>query len=382
METELIGISEHIKSIRNLIERIADCETNVLITGETGVGKEVVARSLYQTSKRLGNPFVKVNCAALPDTLVESEMFGYEKGAFTGAQQKMRGKFEQANGGVLFLDEIGDMPLALQSKLLHALQDGDFTPLGSEKAVFTDAWVIAATNHHLEDDIKNGKFREDLYHRLNVININIEPLRKRPEDIPALINHYYKIYALQFKGRQLQILGESCVNKLKGYRWPGNVRELQNVLKRIFIMGEKVETINILIDPNDTQTLTDRPQNLFDWPGIEKENELEQGSLSLKDIKTRVFTRIEKEVISYVLMKSDWNRSQAAKILDLSYKSVLNKIRDLNIKTQPETDDKIIKFPNNYRIDGIVTKSLNKFRNNGLHYGKSGSLPEIFAADS
>jgi len=374
METELIGISEHIKSIRNLIERIADCETNVLITGETGVGKEVVARSLYQTSKRLGNPFVKVNCAALPDTLVESELFGYEKGAFTGAQQKMRGKFEQANGGVLFLDEIGDMPLALQSKLLHALQDGDFTPLGSEKAVFTNAWVITATNHHLEDDIKNGKFREDLYHRINVININIEPLRKRPEDILALINHYYKIYASEFKGKQLQTLSESLLDKLKSYRWPGNVRELQNVLTRIFIMGEKEETNNILIDPKDTQTLTDRPQNLIDWSGIENEKELKQGSLSLKDIKTKVFAQIEKEVISYVLMKSAWNRSQAARILDISYKSILNKIRDLNIQTPPDPGDKIIKFPHKHFIDGLLTKSLYKCINNDPHRANGGRL--------
>lgn len=382
METELIGISEHIESIRNLIDRIADCETNVLITGETGVGKEIVARSLYQSSKRFRKPFVKVNCAALPDTLVESELFGYEKGAFTGAQQKMRGKFELANGGVLFLDEIGDMPLALQSKLLHALQDGDFTPLGSEKTVFTDAWVIAATNHHLEDDIKNGKFREDFYHRLNVININIEPLRKRPEDIPVLINHYYKIYAPQFRGRQLQIFSESFADKLKSYRWPGNVRELQNVLKRIFIMGEKEEAINILSGPKNTQTLIDRSQNIIDWPAVENEKQLKQGSLSLKDIKTKVLARIEKEVISYALMKSDWNRSQAARILDISYKSILNKIRDLNIKAPPEPGYKIIEFPHKHCINEIVTKSLNKFRNNDRYYVNGGRLPETLTADS
>jgi len=382
METELIGISEHIENIRNLIDRIADCEANVLITGETGVGKEVVVRSLYQKSKRFGKPFIKVNCAALPDTLVESELFGYEKGAFTGAQQKMRGKFEQANGGVLFLDEIGDMALALQSKLLHALQDGDFIPLGSEKSVFTDAWVIAATNHHLEEDIKNGKFREDLYHRLNVININIEPLRKRPEDIPILINHYYEIYASQFKGKRLQILSESFADKLKGCQWPGNVRELQNVLKRIFILGEKEEAINFSIDPQNAQTLTGRPQNLIHLPGIKDEKKQQQSSLSLKEIKTKVMDKIEKEVISYVLMESDWNRRQAARILDISYKSILNKIRDLNIKPNPESGDKIIKFPYKHHIDSIVAKSLNNFKNNGPHYAGSGRLPETITADS
>jgi transcriptional regulator with GAF, ATPase, and Fis domain len=156
MEVELIGISQNIIQIKKLINQVAETDLNIVVTGETGVGKEVVVRDLYHKSKRAGKPFIKVNCAALPATLVESEMFGYEKGAFTGAQQKMRGKFEQADGGVLFLDEIGDMPLALQSKLLHALQDGDFTPLGSEKVVVTDVWVIAATNHKLEDDIEKG----------------------------------------------------------------------------------------------------------------------------------------------------------------------------------------------------------------------------------
>jgi two-component system response regulator AtoC len=382
METELIGISRDIENIRNVIDRIADCEATVLITGETGVGKEVVARSLYQKSKRFGKPFVKVNCAALPDALVESEMFGYEKGAFTGAQQKMRGKFEQANGGVLLLDEIGDMPLALQSKLLHALQGGDFTPLGSEKSVVTNVWVIAATNHHLEDDIKIGKFREDLYHRLNVININIEPLRKRPEDIPVLINHYYKIYAAQFKGKQLRILSLSLVDKLKACRWSGNVRELQNVLKRILILGEKEESIDMLINSKNTQALGDRPQNIIDLPGIDYEKKLQQSSLSLKDIKTKVMDRIEKEVISYVLMESDWNRSRAARILGISYKSILNKIRDLNINPQLESSDKIIEFPHKHRINSVVAESLNKFKNNGAHYANGGRSPETVTADS
>ena len=159
MEIELIGISQNIEQVRKLIEQVADTDLNVLVCGETGVGKEVVVRSLYQKSKRFGKPFIKVNCAALPDTLLESEMFGYEKGAFTGAEKKMRGKFEQADGGVLFLDEIGDMPMALQSKLLHALQDGDFSPLGSEKTIVTNVWVLAATNQNLEDKIEKGNFR-------------------------------------------------------------------------------------------------------------------------------------------------------------------------------------------------------------------------------
>ena len=380
METELIGISQNILQIKKLIDQVAETDLNIVVSGETGVGKEVVVRDLYHKSKRAGKPFIKVNCAALPDTLVESEMFGYEKGAFTGAQQKMRGKFEQADGGVLFLDEIGDMPLALQSKLLHALQDGDFTPLGSEKSIVTDVWVIAATNHNLEDNIEKGNFRADLYHRLNTMEIYIEPLHKRPEDISPLINHYYEIYASQFKGKQFRALSKNTVDKLTAYRWPGNVRELQNVLKRIFILGEKEETIDMLINTKNTQTLRDKPQNLIDWPSVKFEKEPQLSSLPLKGIKTKVMARIEKEVISYVLKKSDWNRSQAARILNISYKSILNKIQDLNIKTDPESADKIIKFPNKHRIDSIVTESLNKIKNIDLHTINDTS-PETLTAD-
>ncbi|MCK4988347.1 MAG: sigma-54-dependent Fis family transcriptional regulator, partial [Desulfobacterales bacterium] len=198
MKAELIGVSQNIQRIRALIDQIADTDLNTIIYGETGVGKELIVQCLYNKSNRIGKPFVKVNCAALPDTLLESEMFGYEQGAFTGADRRKRGKFEQAHGGVLFLDEIGDMSFPLQSKLLHVLQGGDFTPLGSEKTVTTDTWVIAATNHELEHDMQNGEFREDLYYRLSTIKIFIEPLRNRPEDIPHLIEHYIKEYSSMF----------------------------------------------------------------------------------------------------------------------------------------------------------------------------------------
>jgi two-component system response regulator AtoC len=379
MKIDMIGVSPNITKIRKLIDQVADTDLNIVVSGETGVGKEVVVRSLYEKSKRCAKPFVKVNCAALPDTLLESEMFGYESGAFTGAQKKMRGKFEQADGGILFLDEIGDMPLALQSKLLHVLQDGDFTPLGSEKLISTDVWVIAATNHNLEDDIEKGNFRADMYHRLNSMEIYIEPLRSRPEDIPPLIDYYYEIYASQSKEKQLRTLSKSTADKLTAYHWPGNVRELQNVLKRIFILGEKEETIDMLINTKNTQTLSDTPKNLIDLPIVKYEKEPQLSSLSLKDIKRKVMDRIEKEVISYVLMKSDWNRSQAARILNISYKSILNKIQDLNIKIGPESANKVIEFPK-YRIDGMVTTALNKIKINAPNT-ISGKLPETLTAD-
>jgi transcriptional regulator with GAF, ATPase, and Fis domain len=342
MEIELIGISENISKIRKLTDQVADTDLNIVVCGETGVGKEVVVRSLYEKSKRCGKPFVKVNCAALPDTLLESEMFGYERGAFTGAQKKMRGKFEQADGGVLFLDEIGDMPLSLQSKLLHALQDGDFTPLGSEKLISTDVWVIAATNHNLKDDIKNGKFRADLYHRLNEIKIYIEPLRNRPEDIPSLIDYFTKKYYSQLNRKPLKYLSKGVLEKLINYHWPGNVRELQNALQRIIVLGDGEDNIDMMLkdkrgetSTTPIQTLVNRisiPAHLLDF---DDEKSLDQVSLSLKKIKRQTRDRVDKEMISYALRKTHWNRVMAAKILNISYKLLYNKIDELDIRPAP-----------------------------------------------
>jgi len=338
MEIDLIGVSPNITKIRKLIDQVADTDLNIVVCGETGVGKEVVVRSLYEKSKRCGKPFVKVNCAALPDTLLESEMFGYEKGAFTGAQKKMRGKFEQADGGVLFLDEIGDMPLALQSKLLHALQDGDFTPLGSEKLISTDVWVIAATNHNLKEDIENGKFRSDLYHRLNEIKINIEPLRDRPEDIPPLIDYFTKKYYFQLNRKPFESLGKGIFEKMINYHWPGNVRELQNVLKRIIVLGDSEGSIDEMlkggevISTNLIQTLVNRIPNPTYLLGVDGEKSLDNVSLSLKKIKRETRDRVDKEMISYVLRKTHWNRVTAAKMLNISYKLLYNKIDELNIR--------------------------------------------------
>ncbi|MBT8352431.1 MAG: sigma-54 dependent transcriptional regulator, partial [Deltaproteobacteria bacterium] len=246
MHRPIIGVSENIIKIREVIDHIADTGLNTVICGESGVGKEVIAQNLYQKSSRNGQPFIRVNCAALPDGLLESELFGYEKGAFTGADRKTRGKFELANKGVLMLDEIGDMSLPLQAKLLHVLQSGEFAPLGSEKEVKTDTWVIAATNHELEKDIQEGKFREDLYYRLNIIRIFIQPLRKRPEDIAPLIDYYLEEYTNQFNTDKIIRPSESVIDQLKRYHWPGNVRELQNILKRMLVLGNAEKILNEL----------------------------------------------------------------------------------------------------------------------------------------
>jgi len=348
VEIPLIGVSPNIARIKELVEQVADTGLNIIVSGETGVGKELVVRSLYEQSNRQGKPFVKVNCAALPDGLLESELFGYEPGAFTGAQRRKRGKFELAHSGVLFLDEIGDMSLPLQSKLLHVLQGGHFSPLGSEKDVKTDTWIIAATNHDLEQEMKNGKFRGDLYYRLSTIKIHITPLRERREDIPYIIDYYLKEYSSQFNTKQELKPDRRSMAKLTDYNWPGNVRELQNVLKRLLILGNGEEIVDELLNASETKpdSVSDQPvpekavltEDLLDLKGG---NGSSLTSLSLKKIRKKALDRVEREVISYVLDKTGWNRSRATKILNISYKTLLYKIKDLKIEPPPGSEHQL-----------------------------------------
>jgi two-component system, NtrC family, response regulator AtoC len=338
MGPPLIGASEAIRRIKELVEHVSQTGFNTVIFGESGVGKEVVAQNLYQKSPRAGKPFVKINCAALPEGLLESELFGYERGAFTGAEQKRKGKFQIAHGGVLLLDEIGDMSLVLQAKLLHVLQSGEFAPLGSEKDVKTDTWVIAATNHDLKQDISDGKFREDLYYRLNIIKIYVPPLRERLEDVEPLIEYYMQEYAAQLGGVNIERPSVAVIKKMTQYHWPGNVRELQNVLKRMLVLGECEKIIDELfsgsgkqqpdIPATNYENRADAIKSLLDMGGKEA---LDGDSFSLKAAKKKAVDRVEKEIISYVLTKTDWNRSKASRILKVSYKTLLNKITELNI---------------------------------------------------
>ncbi len=342
MDHDIIGVSQNVQRIRDLIDQVADTGLNVIVSGETGVGKELVVHQLFRKSNRIAKPFVKVNCAALPDTLLESEMFGYERGAFTGAYRTRRGKFEQANGGLLFLDEIGDMSLPLQSKLLHVLQGGDFTPLGSEKQLKTDVWIIAATNRVLEQEIANGNFRNDLYFRLSNIRIFIEPLRKRPEDIPVLIDFFLERFAAEFNGGAMRGLSRSTMEKLTAYAWPGNIRELQNVLKRIVLLGESEESIDsMLVDPAyqrsnpaaDPEAATRShllPYLMGNGAGVDL------GALALKEIRKQAANEVERKLIAHVLEKTGWNRSKASRILKVSYKTLLQKIEELAIAPPPE----------------------------------------------
>ena len=236
----IIGLSPEIEHVRKLIEKVAPCEARVLITGENGTGKELVARWLHAKSSRSAAPFVEVNCAAIPSELIESELFGHERGAFTSAIKQRKGKFEQADGGTLFMDEIGDMSLAAQAKVLRALQESRISRVGGDKEIEVDVRVIAATNKDLREEIRRGNFREDLYHRLAVIVVRVPALREHPDDIPALVDHFIRTLAEEY-GKPPKEIDAEAVALLRGMPWTGNIRELRNVVERLLILsGERI----------------------------------------------------------------------------------------------------------------------------------------------
>jgi DNA-binding NtrC family response regulator len=239
---EMIGNSPCVKKLRHLIDIISKTDTRVLITGDNGTGKEVVARQIYQNSLRADKPFIEVNCAAIPSELIESELFGHEKGAFTSAIKQRIGKFEQADGGTIFLDEIGDMSLSAQAKVLRCLQENVISPVGSDKLIKINVRVLAATNKNLQEEIEKGNFREDLFHRLNVVPLHLEPLRKRPEDIPLLVEYFTQIIC-NAQGRAPKDFTTEAINKLQQLPWRGNIRELRNIVERLIILCGDTITI-------------------------------------------------------------------------------------------------------------------------------------------
>jgi transcriptional regulator with PAS, ATPase and Fis domain len=341
--TPLIGISDNIQRIRELIGHVANTGLNVVICGESGVGKEVVAKNLYKASPRFGNPFLKINCAALPEGLLESELFGHESGAFTGANRRKRGKFELAHSGVLMLDEIGDMSLPLQAKMLNVLQSGEFSPLGSEKDLRSNAWIIAATNQELETAVREGTFRKDLYYRLNIIRIQIDPLRQRPEDIPLLVEHFLSLYAGRFANKINFLLEPKWMQKLMDYPWPGNARELESVIQRMMVLGRCEEVIEELIqcqaNENVRQTSQKPGQTIFyqDELTCLCADGLPPDSFSLKSFRKKALDQVERDIIGMVLEKTGWNRSKANKILKISYKTLLYKINELGLEPPEKT---------------------------------------------
>jgi two-component system response regulator AtoC len=364
----LFGHSDRMAEVQDLIERVADTDVTVMIRGESGTGKELVARALYASSLRHDKPFVKVNCAALPTELLESELFGFERGAFTGAIQHKPGKFEFANHGTMFLDEIGDMSVPLQAKLLQVLQDGEFARLGGKHDVHVDVRVIAATNKDLEQAVADGVFREDLFFRLNVVCISLPPLRDRREEIPLLCDYFLKKYSVQYNKPYTE-LSRDTMRLFMEYDWPGNIRELENLIKRTVVLGSETpiqkEISHALAVASQRTLITHQPTvvrhngSFAGHPSPFRSNHsavaaagataaagaapappgpltpteiaaaaAEAGNYSLKDISRTAAREAERELIFKMLQHTRWNRKETAEILGISYKALLYKIKE------------------------------------------------------
>jgi len=360
------GSSEKMQLVQQVIEQVADSDVGVLIRGESGVGKELVTRAIHQRSTRKSQPFVKVNCAALPPDLLESELFGHEKGAFTGAASTRIGKFEQADGGTMFLDEIGEMKPALQSKLLHVLQDAEFTKLGSNRPVTVDVRVIAATNRDLEKMMHNGDFREDLYYRLKVIEVFVPPLRERRDEIPFLTDFFLAKYSAKWKKR-VPALSEHLRGMLLSYYWPGNIRELENMIKQVVVLQDERMIIKEIerqqqraatyagvaagaggsFNPSAMPSTPAPPVSAAPPPApvptavdaadedlpdeADEEVAVPEGAQSLTEVARAASLKAERALIEQTLAQVQWNRRKAAALLGVSYKTLLNKIKECGI---------------------------------------------------
>jgi DNA-binding NtrC family response regulator len=312
----IIGRSPLMQEVFATIERVAPTRATVLLAGESGVGKDLIARAIHFHSPRRDRPFVKINCTALPENLMESELFGYEKGAFTGANTTKPGKFEQADTGTVFLDEIGDVPAVIQVKLLRILQEREFERLGSNKTRHIDVRVIAATNQDLRAALEQGTFREDLYYRLNVVPINIAPLRERMQDIPFLAEHFLQKYAAE-AGNRIQSITPAAMSKLADYHWPGNVRELENVIERSVVMctGDRLDVSDIKLDyaPRPRSTAND-----FSLP------------------PGMTLDQYEQEIIREALKRADGNKSQAARALGLTRNALRYRLTQMGLEKEGE----------------------------------------------
>ncbi|MAG33638.1 MAG: DNA-binding response regulator [Deltaproteobacteria bacterium] len=322
---QTVWVSSAMCEIRSVIEQIGDTDVTVLIQGESGVGKEVVAREVHAVSGRSKGPFVKVNCAALPTDLLESELFGYEKGAFTGATGRKQGKFELAHGGTIFLDEIGEMSPLLQAKLLQVLQDAEFTRLGGNREVRVDVRVVCATNRSLVRMVAEGDFREDLFFRLNVVAIDIPPLRERREEVPLLVESFLSRYAA-FYERPNRGLSQPLIEAMGRYDFPGNVRELENLIKRIVVLENEESILADLRRPKPS-----RSERRAELDAMLCEMEEHAGEMPLREVGRRFALEVEREAIEHMLGLTGWNRKQAASRLGISYKTLLQKIRDCEL---------------------------------------------------
>lgn len=316
----MIGQSDKMLKIFGLVDKVATTDATVLITGESGTGKELIAQSIHEKSPRAKAPFIKINCAAIPETLMESELFGYERGAFTGAVTSKPGRFELADSGTLFLDEIGEMSVEMQVKLLRVLQDKSFERVGGLRTIKVDVRLVTATNRDLEEDVKQGRFRGDLFYRLNVVPVELPPLRERPDDIPFLIAYFVNKFSEQQK-KPAPVLNPESLELLVQFPWPGNIRQLENVMERLIVMNEG--------HPISPDLL---PEEIMEY---EEERFLASqgaGSGSLKDIVKDATRRIEKKAIEEALQETSNNVTQAARKLNISRKGLQLKMKELGLR--------------------------------------------------
>jgi two-component system response regulator AtoC len=314
-ENIIFGRSEVMQAVRSRLAKVAAANVPVLINGESGTGKDIIARMIHGLSPWKSGPYVKVNCPAIPGTLLESELFGYEKGAFTGAFGSKPGRVELAHRGTLFLDEISELELSLQSKLLQLLQDGQFCRIGAQEDKKVEVRVVCATNRNLEAEIESGTFRQDLFYRINVVNLHMPALRERRGDIEDLANYFLEYYNRKFNCRARPLSNE-VLGVLQKYHWPGNIRELENMIKRYVILGHE-EVI--------TNDLVAREPDFFN-PEISLD-----GPISLKKVTRQAVRELERKIILKVLQQHHWNRKQAARTLSISYRALLYKIRDAGL---------------------------------------------------
>jgi transcriptional regulator with GAF, ATPase, and Fis domain len=320
----LLSLSPKMRLIGKMIEDIADTDATTLILGESGVGKDIVARAIHATSTRRRGPFVKVNCAALPAELLESELFGHEKGAFTGAYHRKLGQFEYAHKGTIFLDEIGELPLALQAKLLHVLQDFAFCRIGGRDLIRIDTRVVASTNRDLAQALRHGQFRHDLFYRLNVVEIHVPPLRERRQEIPALATWFLERFNRQY-GRQ-KVLDLELTELMTHDAWPGNVRELENMIQSLVVLSNDRPLREALRARRGAGPLTP--------PSREMAPTRPPSAVGLREIARWAAQEAERQALLEVLQQVHWNRAEAARILKVSYKTILNKISECRLTAE------------------------------------------------
>ncbi|HOI07664.1 MAG TPA: sigma-54 dependent transcriptional regulator [Deltaproteobacteria bacterium] len=329
LKGEFIYNSPKMQRVKDLVDQVADTDVSVLIEGESGTGKELVARALHYGSTMKDKPFVKVNCAALPHDLLESELFGYERGAFTGAYKSKAGKFELANNGTIFLDEIGEMDLGIQSKLLQVLQEGTFSRLGGKQDVKVSVRIIAATNRDLRKAVDQGTFREDIYYRLNVVNITIPPLFERKEDITYLFEYFLDAYNEKY-GKNISVDKEVLYPLCHSYPWPGNVRELKNQVKRLVILGDVADFMQYLRNggahPSLERQVRESKAEVLEIETDDKE------VIPLKLAAKEAVIKAERNMILKALRGTNWNKKRAAQLLKISYKALLYKIKECGIE--------------------------------------------------